>query len=361
VDISANSDTLVVGGPNDNSNQGAAWIYIQSGGPWTQQGTKLVGTGNTGAAMQGNAVAMSSDGNTVASGGYADDSNQGAVWIFTRSGTVWSQQGSKLVGTGNTGAAYQGISVAMSSDGNTVASGGQEDNSGIGAVWVFIRSGGVWSQQGSKLVGTGNSGNSKQGTSLALDSNGDTLAVGASADNSQQGAIWIFVRSSGSWSQQGSKLVGTGVGAGFFINQGSSVALSSDGNTLAGGAPSDDYSTGATWIYTRTGSTWSQQGSKLKGTGATSGAAQGSAVALSADGNTLGLTSFADTSSKGAFWKFTRSGSTWTQQGSKTAPPTAGSNSRFGKSLAIPANFPNRYVAGGHTHGSSVGSAWIYM
>ena len=82
----------------------------------------------------------------------------GAAWVFTRSGGVWTQQGSKLVGTGAVGAAEQGHSVAISADGNTAIVGGPNDShnsSGYGAAWVFTRSGGVWTQQGSKLVGTG--------------------------------------------------------------------------------------------------------------------------------------------------------------------------------------------------------------
>src|SRR5262249_35601801 len=79
-----------------------------------------------------------------------------AAWVFTRSGGVWSQQGGTLVGTGAVGsAAHQGWSVALSADGNTALVGGRLDNFNAGATWVFTRSGGVWSQQGSKLVGTG--------------------------------------------------------------------------------------------------------------------------------------------------------------------------------------------------------------
>jgi hypothetical protein len=64
-----------------------------------------------------------------------------------------TQQGPKLVGTGAVGPAEQGVSGALSADGNTVIAGGWGDNSGTGAAWVYTRSGGVWTQQGSKLVG----------------------------------------------------------------------------------------------------------------------------------------------------------------------------------------------------------------
>jgi hypothetical protein len=82
---------------------------------FTQQGPKLVGTGAVGGAgTQGFSVALSADGNTAIVGGWRDNSSAGAAWVYTRSGGVWTQQGNKLVGTGAVGA-----SVAMSSDGNT--------------------------------------------------------------------------------------------------------------------------------------------------------------------------------------------------------------------------------------------------
>src|SRR6516165_10924535 len=121
---------------------------------FTQQGPKLVGTGAVGPAEQGRSVSLSGDGNTAIVGGSADNNSTGAAWVFTRSGGVWNQQ-AKLVGTGAIGAALQGISVSLSGDGNTAIVGGFNDNGETGAAWVFTRSGGVWSEQGPKLVGTG--------------------------------------------------------------------------------------------------------------------------------------------------------------------------------------------------------------
>ncbi len=122
--------------------------------PSIQQGNKIVGSGNLGNSYQGWSSSLSADGNTSIVGGYYDNNQQGAAWVFTRSGGVWSQQGNKLVGTGNLGTARQGISVALSADGNTAIVGGYYDNNSMGAAWVFTRSGGVWTQQGSKLVGS---------------------------------------------------------------------------------------------------------------------------------------------------------------------------------------------------------------
>jgi hypothetical protein len=107
---------------------------------WSQQGGKLVGTGGVGIPTQGWSVAMSSDGNTGIVGGAWDNSEAGAAWVFTRSGGVWSQQGSKLVGSDAVGVARQGTSVAISGDGSTAIVGGYRDNSQAGAAWVFSAS-----------------------------------------------------------------------------------------------------------------------------------------------------------------------------------------------------------------------------
>ena len=143
---------------------------------------------------QGSSVSISSDGNTAIVGGYTDNSNIGAAWVYTRSGGVWTQQGSKLVGTGAIGThVYQGSSVSISSDGNTAIVGGNGDNNTFGAVWVYARSGGVWTQQGNKLVGTGNTGvQVNQGYSVSIASDGNTAIVGGIGDNGFIGAAWVF-------------------------------------------------------------------------------------------------------------------------------------------------------------------------
>jgi hypothetical protein len=137
--LSAEGNTAIVGGYRDNSDTGAAWVFTRNGGAWTQQG-KPVGAGAVGLALQGISAALSADGNTAIVGGFGDGAN-GAAWVFTRSGGVWTQQGSKLVGTGAVGNAGQGLSVALSADGNTAIVGGRRDNSDTGAAWAFTRSG----------------------------------------------------------------------------------------------------------------------------------------------------------------------------------------------------------------------------
>jgi hypothetical protein len=239
-----------------------------------------------------------------------------------------TQQGPKLVGADAIGQAVEGYSVSISADGNTALLGGPGDNGGIGAAWVFTRSGGVWSEQGPKLIGAGAVNSpvaAHQGGSVSISADGNTAIVGATVDNDFSGAAWVFTRSNGGWKQQGPKLVGTGaIGSG--VEQGLSVALSGDGNTAIVGGPNDNPividgvsggSIGAAWVFTRSNGVWSQQGPKLVGTGATGGAGQGYSVSLSADGNTAVVGGFFDNNQLGAAWVFTRSNGIWKQQGPK--------------------------------------------
>jgi hypothetical protein len=285
---------------------------------FSQQGPKLVGTGAVFVAEQGVSVALSGDGNTAIVGGFDDNNGVGAAWVYTRAGSVWSQQGPKLLATDAIGpyGAEQGISVSLSGDGNTAIVGGSGDNGAAGAAWVFTRTAGVWSQQ-AKLVGTGAVGpfGAQQGYSVSLSGDGNTAIIGGPLDNTNAGASWVFTRSGGVWSQQGAKLVGTGAVAPFGLGaeQGWSASLSNDGNTaIVGGFIDNDFA-GAVWIFTRSGGVWSQQGGKLVGMGAMGNASQGSSVALSGDGNTAIVGGFADNGDVGAAWVYTRSGGVWSQ------------------------------------------------
>jgi YVTN family beta-propeller protein len=395
VSLSADGNTAIVGGPDDNANVGAAWIFSRNsartvvpgsvGAPtpsvapaaWTQTGSKLVGTGASGAAQQGYAVALSGDGNTALVGGYYDNSGVGAVWVFTRNGgfpgpraaadaggvpaaltqNEWSQQGGKLVAGDEAGAGTFGISVALSSDGNTAIIGGYADGSDTGAAWIFTRSNGVWSEQ-AKLVGSGATGNALQGIAVALSGDGNTALVGGYGDNANNGAAWVFVRSGTTWSQQGSKLLGSGnVGA---AEQGYAVALSSDGNTALVGGFADNAGAGAGWIFSRSGGAWTQVGSKLVGTGAVGTARQGLSVALSADASTAALGGYEDDEFNGAVWVFTQSGGAWTQFGSKLDGSGAVGPAEQGSAAALSANGTTLLESGAFDN-AGAGAAWVFV
>ena len=366
VALSGDGNTAIVGGFDDDNEIGAAWVYTRSGGAWSQQGPKLHATGVIGpyGGALGISVSLSGDGNTALVGGYADNNLAGAAWVYTRSASVWSQQ-AKLIGMGAVGpfGAGQGFSVSLSRDGNTAILGGPFDNAEAGAAWVFTRSGGVWSQQGAKLVGMGavgsNSYSAEQGWSVSLSGDGNTAIVGGFMDNDFAGAAWVFTRSGGVWSQQGAKLVGTGaVGSAY---QGSAVSLSGDGSTAIVGGFGDGAGPGAAWVYTRSNGMWGQE-AKLVGTGTASpytSYGQGASVSLSGDGNTAIVGGEGDNGSAGAAWVYTRSSGVWSQQGAKLVGAGAVGSAYQGSSVALSADGITA-VVGGYGDNGFAGAAWVY-
>jgi hypothetical protein len=354
---SADGTTIVVAGGYDNNGMGAVWIYTRSGTTYTQQGLKLIGTGGTGSSQlnQGRSVAISADGNTIIIGGPGDNNNIGAAWVFTRIGTTWAQQGAKLVGTGNVGAARVGASVAISADGNTAIMGGYNDAGGAGASWVFTRQNGVWVQQGSKLTANDNYVQASQGVSVAISADGNTAVVGGTADFNNVGGAWVYRRTGTTWAQQGSKLVGGGrVGA---SSQGN-VAISADATTILVGGYADNSNKGAAWVFVFNGSAWNQQGTKLVGTGTIYNDEQGRSVALSADGNTAVVGGPGGT--KGATWVFTRSGETWTQHGGMLVGAGSSSVAGQGAAVAISTNGRALFIGAPYDNGNK-GAFWAFV
>ncbi len=314
--LSADGDTALVGGPRDSGEAGAVWVFTRAGSTWTQQ-TKLTGGEEAGAGHFGRSVALSADGNTALIGA-PNDGDGGTVWVFTRSSSTWTQQ-AKLTGAEESGSGWFGQSVALSADGQTALVGGFVDHSDTGAAWVFTRSGSgagsTWEQQGAKLTGGEESGEGEFGWSVALSAEGDTALIGGRKDNEGIGAAWVFTRAGSgagaSWAQRGAKLTGSEEsGEGEF---GQSVALSAEGDTALIGGFHDGSGTGAVWVFTRTGSSagasWAQQGPKLTGAGEAGGGYFGDAIALTPDGSTALIGGFNDDEKRGAAWLFARSGS----------------------------------------------------
>jgi FG-GAP repeat protein len=274
-------------------------------------------------------------------------------------------------GGGNQG--HTGTSISISGDANTMAvgapfesggspgvNGNQNDNSmyAAGAVYVYTRQGQTWTQQA--YVKASNPGlNDHFGSSVALSRDGNTMAVAAHWESSaatgingnqnddslpQAGAVYIFTRTGTNWAQQayikasntGNAKQGDGDQFGF------SLAISGDGNTVAVGAITEDSgsrgingnqnddtaaSAGAVYVFSRTGTTWTQQ-AYVKSANVDAGDLFGFSVALSLDGNTLGAAAFNESGSgrginppddnksqgSGALYIFTRQNGTWSQQ-----------------------------------------------
>jgi uncharacterized protein (TIGR03437 family) len=368
VAISADGNTAIVGGPHDNNGAGAVWVFTRNTGTWVQQGGKLVSSEGVGVGAQGSSVAISADGNTAVVGGMNDNDGTGAMWVYTRANNgQWSPQGNgvhnRQWGTVLLGIAHQGVSIALSPDGNTALLGGDLDNNNTGAAWVFTRSSGVWSLVPVKLVGSA-LGQAHQGVSVALSSDGNTAILGGPGDSNGAGAAFVFTRAGGVWTQQ-AKI--TGFGGTANAGLGSSVALSADGNTAVVGGSGDNNTSGAVWVFTRANGQWIQQGNKLVGSDPAFARYLGQSAALTADGNTAvvggpgGLaTIFGRNLAVGATWVFTRINGVWSQLGSEIAGfGTAGNDALQGSSVAVTADGTTALI-GGPADNGSLGAVWPF-
>ena len=421
--VALSGDTLAVGvlrETGSTADSGVVYIFTRKGNVWSRQdrieasngdsgdwfGRSLALSGDTlavGAILEdSNAVGINPTG-TTGSGTQADNtaSSSGAVYVFKRSGTAWSQQA--YIKASNTDAGDRfGIAVALSGDTlavgawgedsnatginptGTTGSGTQADNtaSNSGAVYVFKRSGTAWVQQA--YIKASNTGpGDRFGTAVAL--SGNTLAVGAvnedssrhsygdQADNSMpdSGAVYVFTRSGSTWNQQQYlKASNRGQDDKF----GKTLALS--GDTLAVGAEKEDSSStgingnqgddaaimrkdsGAVYVFNRSGKNWNQRAyikaSDTLGIADSSGRYYGmqfgSSIALSGDTLAIGAKNESskargingDENDKsmplsGAVYLFTRSGSTWNQKAYIKASNTDQFD-QFGHALALSGN-----------------------
>ena len=357
VSLSADGRTLAVGatredsgagGDEDNNfatESGAAYVFVREGSVWTQQ-TYLKASNLMSEAFFGARVSISADGNTLAVGAPGENSGatgindfdnnaeairSGAVYLFGRRQGGWSQQA--YIKASNTGASDRfGASISLSGDGRSLAvgapyetsaatgiNGDQVDNSTLqaGAVYLFRRDDAGWAQRA--YIKASNTGfQDRFGGSVALSDDGDTLAVAAplersgatgidadQADNSalSTGAVYVYTRDDGDWSQQ-SYIKASNSEAGDQFGAG--LSLAADGNTLAVGAPFENSgaagvdgdhgdnsvsAAGAVYVFARQSNIWSQR-TYLKANNPEVGDFFGSSVDLSADGSTLAVSSY---------------------------------------------------------------------
>lgn len=400
--VAISGDTVAVGAPGEDSSTtgvnsaaddvfgyvstGAVYVFVRSNGVWTQQAYVKASTIGTTHREDyfGSSVGLSGD--TLIVGAPFEDSDSlgvnstptdppvpqsrqsGAAYVFTRSGTTWSQQAYlKPAAVGGTQADDRfGFSVAVDGDVAVVGapqedssstginSAANESASNAGAAYVFSRSGGVWTQQAylkPAVVGTTQAGD---GFGFSVAASGETVIVGAVGEDSsttginssanesaaEAGATYVFTRSGGVWSQQAylkPAAVGTTQAGDSF---GSAVSMS--GNTLVVGASGEDSGTtgvnstpdenaggsGAAYVFTRSGTTWSQQAYLKPGAAGVTqaGDAFGSSVSVAGDtltvgapfenSSTVGVNATPDegATGAGAAFVFTRSGTTWSQQ-----------------------------------------------
>ncbi len=367
--------TGVNGNQDDDSlkQSGAVYVFTRTGADWTQQAyIKASNTGRAGTGQDdfgdgdqfGYSISLSGDGNTLAVGAPTEDSSaraingnqtddsaasSGAAYVFTRTGSTWSQQAYIKSSTSEAGDLF-GFSVALSFNGNTLAASafdergsartidGPHDNlaNGSGAVFVFTRSAGAWRQQ-AYIKGSKNEATDQLGYSVAISDDGNMIAAGAGdedcltpginplgCDNDSPprgganiwvGAAYVFVRKGSTWTEQAFIKASNPRPYNSF---GVKLALSGDGSTLAVASYLEDSTgrgikaadiepflivdhldpwrdrqnhaeeSGAVYLYTRSGTTWTPR-AYVKGSNTRAGHEFGSAVAVSGDGTLMAV------------------------------------------------------------------------
>jgi hypothetical protein len=370
VAISGDGNTAIVGArsedPGGVGNAGSAYIFTYSGGTWSEQ-AKLVASDKAVNDAFGWSVSISSDGNTAIVGAMADDTYTGSAYIFTRSGGSWGQQ--KITASDKVVYDYFGYNVSISGDGNTAIVGAHQDDSNRGSAYIFTRSGSSWSEQ-QKITASDKAADDRFGYSVGISSDGTTAIVGAVVEDpggvGDAGSAYIFTYSGSSWSEQ-QKITASDPEASDQF--GYSVAISGDGNTALVAANYDDpnglINAGSAYIFTRSGGSWSEQ-QKITASDPAASDLFGYSVAISSDGNTAIVGApYEDpggVGSAGSAYIFTRSGSSWSEQRKITASDPADSD-LFGWSVSISSDGTTAIVGafredpGGVT---DAGSAYIF-
>jgi hypothetical protein len=333
-------DIAVVGAQGDDENgdeSGAAYVFTRSDAGWSQE-AKLTANDAEAGDQFGGSIALF--GETILVGARRDDDNgdeSGAAYLFTRYGSDWIQQAKLTAADGEAGAEF-GRSVALSDD-TAIIGAARDDEKGedSGSVYVFTRSGTNWSQL-AKLTAADGAKGDVFGISVALD--GDTALIGADLDDDKgenSGSAYVYTRSKGTWSQQ-AKL--TAADAGNVDIFGVRVAISGDTALIAARRDDDDVNgadSGSAYVFIRSGTSWTQQ-AKLTANDAEAGDLFGYNVALYED---TGIVTAAMDDDKGlnsgAAYVFTRSGSDWSQQTKLTAADGA-ADDVFGWSVSLSGN-----------------------
>ncbi len=342
---------MVGGDAGQGAEQGAAYVFVESGGTWTQQ-QELTASDGMAYDSFGEAVAIS--GNTLVVGApyhtVGANGSQGAAYVFVQSGTTWTQQEELTSGDGQ---AYDSFGEAIAISGSTALVGAFEHpvgaNGGQGAAYVFVQSGSTWTQQGEL---TASDGESYDYFGASVSVSGSTALVGAQTHavgaNRYQGAAYVFVKSGGTWTQQQELTASDGAADDSF---GTSAFVS--GTTAAVGAPSHmvgaNMRQGAAYVFVEgDGGAWTQQQELTASDGRAHDSNFGESISVS--GGTVVVGSYSKTlcsSEQGAAYVYVEGmGGTWTQQQELTASDGVASDG-FGFAVSVSGSTA---LAGGSSH-----------
>lgn len=424
--VAISGDSIIVGAPLQDTDAaggssltaaGAAFVYKRSAGVWSFE-QKIVGSGTNGRLANhkfGTTVAISSDivaigapSNPYDAAGANALSSAGIIFVFNRSGSVWSMT-DRLVGegvnarmindyVGSVGLTLMGEELAIGVPDQDYDANGGDVITGTGAVFVKRRTAGVWSQSArivdqSKMMARALSAAAQFGNAVAISEDRMTIVIGCALDDfdvngenevNDAGAVYVYTFNAGVLSLQ-QKIIGTGLnGRVANDNFGKSVDIS--GETLVVGAPGQDTNAlgasaaagaGAVFVYTRFNGVWTLQ-QKIVGEG-TNGRLSGDGMGFSVtiDGDTIATGVYSqdydaagagNVTNAGAVYVYTRSAGVWSFQQKLVG---TGTNSRItsdylGYSVDISGD---TIVAGAYQHGydatganviSQAGAAWVW-
>ena len=367
VSMSSDGNTLAIGAwSNDGTgnNAGHVRVYNWSGTAWTQIGSDI--DGEAADDRSGCSVSMSSDGNTLAIGASQNDgagSDAGHVRVYEWSGTAWTQKGADI--DGEAADDVSGRSISMSSDGNTLAIGAfWNDGTGTdaGHVRVYNWSGTAWVQKGVDI--DGEAADDESGRSVSMSSDGNTLAIGAIQNDgtgNNAGHVRVYNWSGTAWTQKGAGIDGEAAMDG----SGVAVSMSFDGNTLAIGATLNggitNYQRGHVRVYEWSGTAWTQKGVDIDGEA--DGDFSGISVSMSSDGNTLAIGAHSNDgtgSDAGHVRVYNWSGTAWTQIGSDIDGEAADDRSGCSVSMSSDGNILAIGAMGNDGNGTSAGHVRVY-
>jgi len=366
VALNATGNIALVGAIDGGSayTAGAAYVYVRTSGVWSEQ-TELIPSDATATDRFGDAVALSEDGNTAIIGApnkhIGANSDQGAAYIFRRNGSSWVQQQELLASDGAELDGF-GVSVALSSDGNTALVGAWGKNS-EGAAYIFKWNGSSWTQQAKLTASDAVAGNTF-GLSVSLSGDGTIALVGdwykTVGANSSQGAAYVFKWNGAAWVQQ-QELTSSDGAAGDVFSAG--LAISRDGSTIIAGSPQKkvgaNVGQGAAYIFKLISGSWTQQQELTSSDGA-AGNSLGRAGSLSSDGKSIMISAPGRDSDRGAAYLFQWNGAVWVQQQTLTASDgVAGDN--FGGDLAVSSDGTTALSGARAKHTSAGSAAYVFV
>lgn len=345
--VSIDGDYALVGMPNDDNFTGSAYIFSYDGSTWSEE-TKL--TASDGAKYDIFGISVAINGNYAVIGACTNDEDTldyaglGSVYVFVRDGSSWTEEAILTASDGEIGD-YFGFSVAF--DGNYIIIGAPGDDDFQGSVYVFTRNLTTWTET-TKLTASDGASGEMFGNSVSF--NGNYLLVGApDIFNDEIGSAYVFLYDGMNWTEEARLNASDGIEGNWF---GGSVSIIDDYALIGASEPWEE-GLGCVYVFTRDGTTWTEE-TKLTSSDGEPRDWFGESVVII--GNYAFVGAYGDENAQGSVYIFSRDGTTWTEEMKLTASDGQ-SYDGFGRSISISRN---RILIGAFGDDDYIGSAYIF-